>query len=352
MLSQVMSRDGGLTAQDAARVLDAVHQDGGASWTLESLAADLTNGVVYLYYFYQFDRPVVLNVAEELAHPRAPGALSALFPEDVQQEAARRYQHIQTQATRCQQAGMAWVAVLFACLILLVALSARQAGGLVFWVPAVAALGPLGLLAWLATRHQRQPRVWRAALLEAAGDAMPTVVAFVLALVAFVLVPTLQASQGRQIAVILGLPLLAGWLGLQAPLTAPLTQKGYARTLIQLLPRALVAAGLGLAGILAVALPLTSGSTRVCTVMPLPVWTVGTWWAIAGLGALVSGLLLFIYESWAVRRGYRAWSVLAWREGRVRSPSWRTLWWWIPLSCIALVAGLIVNGILQQLLSG
>jgi hypothetical protein len=352
MLGQMVSLGGGLAVQDAARVLDAVHQDGGASWTLESLVADLTNGVAYLYYFYQFDRPVVLNVAEEIAHPRAPGPLSALFPEDVQQEAARRYQHIQTQATRCQQTGMAWLGLLLPCLLLLIALSARQGGGLVFWAPTVAALGPLGLLAWLATRRRRQPRAWRAALLEAVGDAIPTVVAFVLALVLLVLVPALQASQGRQIAVILGLPLLAGWLGFQAPLTAPLTQKGYARTLSQLLPRALVVVGLGLAGILAVALPLASGSTRVCTVMPLPVWTVGTWWAIAVLGALLSGLLLFVYEFWAVRHGYRAWSVLAWREGKVRSPSWRTLWWWIPLSCLALFAGLVVNGILQQLLSG
>ncbi len=55
-------------------VLDAVHQGGGTSWTIESLVADLPNGVIYLYYFYQFDRPVVLNVADELAHPRARAA--------------------------------------------------------------------------------------------------------------------------------------------------------------------------------------------------------------------------------------------------------------------------------------
>jgi hypothetical protein len=75
---------------------------------------------------------------------------------------------------------------------------------------------------------------------------------------------------------------------------------------------------------------------------------VGTWWAIAVLGALLSGLLLFLYESWAVRRGYRAWSVLAWRDGTVQSPSWRTLRWWVLLSCLALFAGLVANGILEH----
>jgi hypothetical protein len=352
LLSQLVSEEGGLAAQDAARVLDAVHQDGGASWTLESLVADLRNGVVYLYYFFQFDNPVVLNVAEEIASPRAPGPLSALFPEEVQQEATRRYQRIQTKATRCQQVGMGWVGLLLASLIPLIALSARQRRGLLFWVPAVAALGPLGLLAWLSVGRRRRPDAWRSALLEATGDAVPTVVTFVLALVTVVLVPGVQASQALQLAVILGLPLLAGWLVFQAPLLALVTEGGYVRKLRQRLPRALVAGGLGLAGILAVALPLASGSTRVCTVMPLPAWTVATWWVIAVLGALVSGLLLFLYEYWAVRRGYRAWSVLVWREGDVKSPSWRTLWWWTLLSCVALFAGLVVNGILQQVLSG
>ena len=61
-------------------MLDAVHVEGGTSWTIESLVADLPNGIVYLYYFHQFDRPVVLNVAEEIASARAGGPLSSVVP--------------------------------------------------------------------------------------------------------------------------------------------------------------------------------------------------------------------------------------------------------------------------------
>ena len=91
-LKQLVRQKGELTFQDAVNVLDAVHVEADTSSTLESMVADLPHGIVYLYYFYQYDKPVVLNVMEEIAHPRAEGPLSRLFPKDVQQEATRRYQ--------------------------------------------------------------------------------------------------------------------------------------------------------------------------------------------------------------------------------------------------------------------
>jgi len=93
-LEQLVSQDNNLTVQDAVNVLDAVHVEEDTSWTIESMVADLPHGIVYLYYFHQYDRPVVLNVMEEIANVRAEGPLSELFPEDVQQEATRRYQRV------------------------------------------------------------------------------------------------------------------------------------------------------------------------------------------------------------------------------------------------------------------
>jgi hypothetical protein len=100
-LAQLVRQDTNLTVQDAVNVLDAVHVEEDTGWTIESMVADLPHGIVYLYYFYQYDRPVVLNVMEEIAsaraegpNARAEGPLSELFPEDVQQEATRRYQRV------------------------------------------------------------------------------------------------------------------------------------------------------------------------------------------------------------------------------------------------------------------
>jgi hypothetical protein len=213
MLSQLVDRSGALTVQDAADVFDAVHQEGGTSWTRQSLVADLPNDTIYLYYFCQFDRPVVLKVADELAHPRAARPLSALFPSDVQQEAARRYQRIQANLNRCRWGGMTWVAAVLTSMALLIALSlghGREAEGYRdtrFWMPVVIFLGLLGFLVWLIAGRDWHPPVWRGILLEVVGDAMPTIVAFLAFSALAIPSPTILGSELAQLVLIIGLPL-------------------------------------------------------------------------------------------------------------------------------------------------
>ena len=110
--------------------------------------------------FYQFDRPVVLHVEEELANPRAPGPVSGLFPEDVQQEADLRYQEIQAKIRRCRWVGMAWLAVVLVSLVLMIALPIGGRRGLALWVPAVILLGPLALLVRFVDGRCQQPGRW------------------------------------------------------------------------------------------------------------------------------------------------------------------------------------------------
>lgn len=351
LLGQLVNQGDQLTARDATNVLDSVHMGGGTSWTIESLVADLPNGLVYLYYFHQFDRPVLLNVKEEIASQRSPGPLSELFPDDVQQEAARRYQLIQEKAKRCRWVGMAWLAVVLVSMILLIALSIGGRRGLRLWVPAVILLGLLALLVWLVAGRGRQRGTWRSALLEAVGDVMPMVIVFVTILVVLVLVPAVQSSGALQIVLVLGLPLMVGWLVFHGPLLTSVTEKSYSRLLSQRLPQVLVTVNLSIAGIIVVALPLVNLSTRICSILPLTAWTVMIWWGTVVLGTLVGGLLLFLYEGWAVKSDFQAWSVLAWKEGEVRTPSWRKLWWWILLSYAALFSGLAAGVILSQLLT-
>ncbi|MFC1484783.1 hypothetical protein ACFL6Q_07040 [Candidatus Neomarinimicrobiota bacterium] len=341
-----------LKFQDATDVLAAVHVDGGTSWTIESLVADLTRGVVYLYYFHQYDQPVVLNVAEELANPREPGPLSQLFPEDVRQEAQRRYEAIKAQGTRCNRVGMIWTAAVLASLVLLLGLSPTARRGWRLWVPAAIALGPLALLIWLAAGRSPQAGTARLALLEAAGDVMPSVVTFALIPVVLIFIPALQSSMLLQLVMILVPPLVAGWLLFQVPLLGTVSEGGAGRFLVQRLPHALVVVNLGMAGIMMIALPLVILSTKVCSLMPLKAWTVISWLAVAALGALVGGLLCFLYEYRSVKGGHRAWSVLALGDGTVSTPSWRKLWWLILLSIAVLLAGMVAVGVLIGLLTG
>jgi hypothetical protein len=77
-------------------LLDAVHQDGPAH-TLYSNVYDLKNKLVYLYYFYNYDEPVVLDLEEELAQGYHVYNLPSLFPlntaaEDWAKPKLRKYE--------------------------------------------------------------------------------------------------------------------------------------------------------------------------------------------------------------------------------------------------------------------
>ena len=149
----------------------------------------------------------------------------------------------------------------------------------------------------------------------------------------------------------LGLPLILGWLAFHGLLMFPIKDKNYGRFLINRLPALVVAVNLGLAGISIIAVPLTTYSIRVCSIFPMNMWTFLILWMLVIPGALPGILLLYPYELWALKSGFRAWSVLAHEEGKVSTPSWRDLWWWIVISYIVLLGGFVIGVTLTQSLT-
>ena len=341
LLAELVQQEDDLTAQDATAVLNAVHVNGGSSWTLESLIADLPNGIIYLYYFNQFDKPVILNVADELANPHSAGALSRLFPEDVQQEATHRYQQALSKQGLCSQIGKTWVGLTLGSLILLIAVSIKKHRALILWLPVVIILGPLGLLLWLIAGRKQSS--WQAALVEATGQTSSATLAYIMMLGVFILSPQAQSNRLLQILFIFCWPLLLGWLFFQGPLLTLAARQSYLRTLGQRLPTAWVTANLGMGGIGSLALRIVKWLTNNCSMMELSIWTVVSIWAAVVVGSVLGLLLNLIFEAWSVHHGYRAWSILAFGEGEVTMPSWRKLWWWILLSLAVLVGGFLVD---------
>jgi hypothetical protein len=342
-LSGLVSREGELTAEDAAAVLDAVHTEGGSSWTLESLVADLPNRIVYLYYFHQFDRPIVLNVAEEIARAPAPGPLSMLFPEDVRQEATRRYERALSKQGLCSRVGRIWVGLVLASLVVQVVFSFRNPRVWIYWLPVTIVLGPLGLLIWLIAGRKKKAGAWQAALVEATGHAPPIVLAYLVMLVVFIAISSAQSSGPLQILFIFVLPLLLGLLFFQGPLLALVARQGYLHMLSQRMPAVWVASNLGIGGISALALRLVRWISNNCSAMEVSPWLAASIWAAVGAGGCLAILLLLLYEGWAVKRGFQAWSVLAYGEGEVTTPSWRQMWWWILLSFAVLIGGILTD---------
>ena len=93
MLSRIESQEE-LTAEHVASIMDAVHVESRSAWTLHTLVADLPQGLVYSYFMFQYDAPIVLDVAAEIARAPAPGPLSALFPPETVSRADQAYERL------------------------------------------------------------------------------------------------------------------------------------------------------------------------------------------------------------------------------------------------------------------
>lgn len=348
MLSDLVNQEEQLTVEDVTGVLDAVHVEGVVSWTIESLLADLSNGIVYIYYFYQFDNPIVLNVKEEVANPRDPGPLSKLFPDEVRQEAAERYQQIQDKSKRCGLFGMIWTTLVFLCTLLFFFLSRNNRQGLRYWLPAIVILGPLAFVLWLIIGQEYKKSKLRATLIETIGDVMPSVFTFVIILFTLIKVLALQETWLLQILIYLIMPVLLPWILFHGLLLTGVLGEKHRYFLVRRFPHVLVVTNLAFGGISIVAIPLVNQSFLICSIMPLSAWTVIVFWIIVVIGSLPGGVLVFLYERWVVRQGFHTWNVAVWKKGDVSTPFWRKLWWWLLLSYIALFAGLTMGVVLQQ----
>ena len=351
MLSEIQSKDE-LTVERVASIMEAVHVEGPSGWTLYSVVADLRQRLVYVYFMFQYDAPIALSIDEEIGRPHRSCLLSELLPEETRRRADQAYQRLMARSTRYYTAGFIWLGLVAASLVALLLLERSRRRGLAFWVPVVAVLGPVGLLAWLLAARGRRT----GALVEAAGDLPPTVVGMVAALLMAILVPGISQNHLLQLLAFYGIPLSVGLLFYQSPLLARATGTSYARTILRRLPAVLVSTNLALAGLLAIGLPLINWHLNYCGFSGL---TVLQWWAITVLGALVGGLLLCAYHAWAVRRGFTAWSALVRDTGEagdgttaVSSPRWRRLWPWILLSFVALVAGIVLGAVGSALAAG
>ena len=96
-----IGRQGKLDIDAFQSILDAVHVEGESQNTLYSNILDLRNGIVYLYFWHQFDEVLTLQVAKQLDHGLAPTRISTFFSDETIQQAEAEYQrHIQSTARK------------------------------------------------------------------------------------------------------------------------------------------------------------------------------------------------------------------------------------------------------------
>jgi hypothetical protein len=348
LMRQLIAKEGPVTSSDARDVMDAVHVSKGSSWTIETMLADLVHGEVYIYYFFQYDRPVVLNVKYELSHPREPGALSQLFPEEVRQEAARRYHSGQANLRTNWIVGISWPLIVLVSLILLFLNGSLFKKGYHFWITAVVILGPVALMAGFFALRRCKTTSCRDTIIETLGNVIPVVFSYTVGLT--ILVLSKLSGNGTwqiQVSMMFGLPIILGLVFHMVFLT-PVSHKNFGRFLLQCLPLVLVTTFIGLGGMIPVALPLVNKSLNMSLLLPLSPLSVMTWWAIVVLGALPGGFLIFLFQRRAVKKEFRSWTILTSGDGEIIIPKWGKLWWWILVSTGILFTGLFIGVIMLK----
>lgn len=347
ILDQLLDKQGRLSEQDVIEVLDAVHVEGGTSWTIESMLADLSNGIIYLYFFHQFDKPVIINVAEELNNPHDAGALSNLFTEEVRKEADRRYQIIQSKAKRCQIIGLIWAGLVILSLILLFPFARKEQNLLKLWLPAVILLGPFALVLMIVIQKANKRNRFRDALLEAIADLTPTTFSYLLILSLLIILPYIQGSWFIQLFLIFIMPILINWLLFMSPLLANISSKSFQKVLKNQFAHAFLVTNLGMAGISLLAFPLLDFSLKTCTLFPFSETTLLTLLVIVVIGSLAGLVLLALFELWAVNRNYRAWSTILYEGTEIRSITWRKHWWLVLISYLIFFVCLAAGSLLK-----
>ena len=92
---ETIEEESSLNVESFRTILDATHVEGAGENTLYSNIFDLRNGILYLYYWHQFDEVLTLNVAEQINSGMHLTHLTDLFsPETVSQAEDEYQQHV------------------------------------------------------------------------------------------------------------------------------------------------------------------------------------------------------------------------------------------------------------------
>ena len=349
ILEELVSGNGSLSVEEASGVLEAVHVSGGSSWTIASFLVDFSNGKLYIYFFHQFNDPLILDIAEELADPHPAGPLSRMFPEEVQSEALRRYEAIQEEALRGRRLGILWYGLVIVSLLLYLLQSRpRRREENYLWVPVILVWGPLGLLFWFLSIRNTPPSAKRLALLESCGDTAAPAAGMMLGLSVMLSFPEILGLPVQQVLLVLGLPLLVSLTMFNGLLISLPLNMGISQAMIRRLPHALIISMLALGGVSILVIPLANLALQRLLTLPLHLAATGTIGAMATLGSLPGLGFIWLYDRWTTSNGFRAWSSLGTDGGEYRFAAWRDLAWWFPLALALMAAGIFAGAMLSQ----
>jgi hypothetical protein len=316
---------GSLTRDDLAEVMEAVHVESASGWTLYTLVADLRRGLVSVYFMFQYDAPIVLDIETELAGGAVSRTLSSLFPPETVERGRAAHQRIFERGNSLWSAGLVWAGLVAASVLTGVVLAALGRFRPVA-IPAAIILGPVGLIPELLWRT----RAW--VLYVGLNVSLVVVTTLATLFVGFAF-PQFGNSSLATILALCAAPALLALLFVNAPLAVREHSVPYHAALGRAAVSSVTATFLALALVAPIIVPASLWSVNQ---MDLSLRALVVAWGVSGLGAIPAVAALALYHRVRVRPKTSP------ARPRLRSIGW------LAGSAILLVAGLVVaSGLIE-----
>jgi len=139
-------------------ILDAVHVEGAYINTVYSNIFDLTNGIIYLYHWHNYNEVVELKVANEVASEITPVPLKNLFSQNTIDQTSNEYLEYRKKITFWKTVAWIWIFLCGASVIILLnELYKVPPPNIIIgiaWILVATFFGPFGLAAYFYAYRQ------------------------------------------------------------------------------------------------------------------------------------------------------------------------------------------------------
>lgn len=317
-LKQIKSEKG-LTVEAFRDILKAVHQQGASVNTLYSNVYDLTNGIIYLYHWHQFQEAAEIDVAEEVKQSRNPVPITTLFSQKTVEMAKREYRAHRRKVNIVTAIAWVWFLLVVGSIAIMIGLMEdgplTPLGMKIVFLLMGLLFGPMGLWVYWMSHHQvlsdrdRQiePSAWKQALAESVFTAASYSIGVSIGLASFYLYLSFKSSS--VISILARVYLLPGIIGLflvQVPAVSVATgirywsvfQRRYLLTIISF--NGCLAGMSFVTGVLA-------GLAEHHLGMPGPASPL--FWGVITLGAFAGVLTAYPFTFWMTRNGFCRWPI-------------------------------------------
>lgn len=297
-----------VSENQVASIMEAVHIENPRSFTVYTVVADLVSGQVTVYFMFQYDAPIVLDIQAELAKGPVQTSLRSIFPESTVARADAALGRLNNANRARTIIGFAWAGVVLICAVLWIFLPmVNEGGGTLLFT--IVVLGPIGLLIGLvshgATRNEtdnpvappRRSKCWAAALSNAGLDAASIILPLAAGVLLMVIVPAIGAFPSSFLMLLVIAPVVFSLIAVHAPRLSSTTQLGFLRSVVRSAAPSFFSSSLMIATMLPLLFPFTlwlAARLESLLVLTLAVWV------LTVLVCLVGVFLLAVFY-----RGFR-----------------------------------------------